>query len=61
MSKQNEHVSRNGNELTSTRILNAPQDLVYKVWSSPKHVGNWWGPNGFTLTTEYMDVRTGGE
>lgn len=61
MNKQNVHVSRNGNELTATRILNAPQDLVYKVWSSPKHVGNWWGPNGFTLTTEYMDVRTGGE
>lgn len=48
-------------EIVTTRLLNAPRELVFEVWTSPNHVGNWWGPNGFTLTTKKMDVRPGGE
>jgi uncharacterized protein YndB with AHSA1/START domain len=43
-----------------TRVFDAPRDLVFEVWTNPKHVVNWWGPNGFTTTSKEMDVRTGG-
>jgi uncharacterized protein YndB with AHSA1/START domain len=30
------------------------------VWSDPKHLSQWWGPNGFTTTTRAHDFRKGG-
>jgi uncharacterized protein YndB with AHSA1/START domain len=47
--------------LVITRLINAPRELVYKVWTQPEHVKHWWGPNGFTTTIISMDVRVGGE
>jgi uncharacterized protein YndB with AHSA1/START domain len=47
-------------ELVMTRVINAPRDLVFNVWTDPKHIANWWGPNGFTNTIHEMDVRPGG-
>lgn len=49
------------NELIITRILNAPRELVWEVWTDPKHISQWWGPNGFTTTTQKMEVKEGGE
>lgn len=43
-----------------TRVFNAPRELVYQAWTDPKHVPNWFGPRGFTITTYEMDVRPGG-
>ena len=48
-------------ELVIRRILNAPRELVYKVWTDPVHVAKWWGPNGFTTTIQLMNVQPGGE
>ena len=48
-------------EIVITRLLNAPRELVFEVWTNPKHVDNWWGPTGFTNTTKKIDVRPGGE
>ena len=42
------------------RILDAPRELVFKMWTDPQHIVHWWGPNGFTLTIDQMDVRPGG-
>src|SRR5580700_11269312 len=43
-----------------TRVFDAPRTLVFDAWTDAKHVGNWWGPRGFTTTTHEMDVRPGG-
>jgi uncharacterized protein YndB with AHSA1/START domain len=48
-------------ELTISRVLNAPRKLVWKVWTEPDHIKNWWGPNGFTNTIFKMNVQPGGE
>jgi uncharacterized protein YndB with AHSA1/START domain len=48
-------------EIVITRLLNAPRELVFEVWTSPTHVDKWWGPDGFTNVTKKMDVRPGGE
>ena len=47
-------------ELVIRRTFDAPRELVWKAWTDPKHVVNWWGPNGFTNTIHEMDVRPGG-
>ncbi len=43
-----------------TRVFDAPRKLVFKAWTDPAHVAQWWGPNGFTTTIHEMDVRPGG-
>jgi uncharacterized protein YndB with AHSA1/START domain len=35
-------------ELTDTRVIHAPRELIWKVWTEPVHVTQWWGPSGFT-------------
>jgi len=47
-------------ELSTTRVFDAPRELVWEVWTNPKHIALWWGPNGFTNTIYSMDVRPGG-
>jgi uncharacterized protein YndB with AHSA1/START domain len=47
-------------EIVLRRVLAAPRELVFAAWTDPRHVGQWYGPNGFTTTTHEMDVRPGG-
>jgi uncharacterized protein YndB with AHSA1/START domain len=47
-------------EITITRIFDAPRELVFDAFTDPMHIGEWWGPDGFTITTDEMDVRVGG-
>lgn len=47
-------------ELVITRVLNAPRDLVFRVWTEPRHVAQWWGPHGFTNPVCELDLRPGG-
>ena len=47
-------------ELVISRVFNAPIELVWRVWTEPEHIKNWWGPNGFTNTIFQMDVKPGG-
>jgi uncharacterized protein YndB with AHSA1/START domain len=47
-------------EIVITRTLDAPRELVFAVWTDPRHVASWWGPNGFTTTIQDMNVTPGG-
>lgn len=46
--------------LVITRLLKAPRDLVWKMFSDPYHLAQWWGPKGYTNRVEKLDFRTGG-
>ena len=48
-------------EIVNTRIINFPVELVFKAWSDPNHLQNWWGPKGFTNTFNEFDFRVGGK
>jgi uncharacterized protein YndB with AHSA1/START domain len=48
-------------EIRVSRVLNAPIELVWEVWTDPDHIKQWWGPNGFTSTIAKMDIRKNGE
>jgi uncharacterized protein YndB with AHSA1/START domain len=52
--------NQGGQPLTITRTFDAPRELVFDAWTNPEHDGRWWGPIGFTTTTQRMDVRPGG-
>ena len=44
-----------------TRVFDAPRELVWKAWTDPKYVKQWWGPKGFTAPFCRMDFRVGGK
>ena len=46
--------------LVITRTLKAPRELVWKMFSDPYHLAQWWGPKGYTNRVEKLDFRTGG-
>jgi predicted 3-demethylubiquinone-9 3-methyltransferase (glyoxalase superfamily)/uncharacterized protein YndB with AHSA1/START domain len=44
-----------------SRIINAPRDVVFKVFTEPQHLKNWWGPKGFSCPFVKVDMRKGGK
>jgi uncharacterized protein YndB with AHSA1/START domain len=44
-----------------TRVFDAPRELVWKAWTDPKYVMQWWGPKGFTSPVCEIDFRVGGK
>jgi len=48
-------------EIITTRIFDFHQDLVFKAWTDPQHLKNWWRPKGFTNTFHEFDLRPGGK
>ncbi len=61
MEKSNETVTGTAErEIILTRLVNAPRELVFKAWTQPEHLAQWFGPDGFTLTVNRMEVRNGG-
>ena len=53
-------LDRDSRSIIAVREFDAPRDLVFEVWTDPKHLAHWWGPNGFTTTTSSFEMRPGG-
>jgi uncharacterized protein YndB with AHSA1/START domain len=47
-------------EIVITRVINAPRELVFEVFTEVRHLSQWWGPDGFTTTTRSFEFRVGG-
>jgi len=47
-------------DLVMTRTFDAPRELVFRAWTDPKQVQQWWGPHGFTNPRCEVDARRGG-
>jgi uncharacterized protein YndB with AHSA1/START domain len=58
MADQNE--TNADREIELTRVFDAPRDLVWKAWTEPEHLAQWWGPQGFTTTTYARELKPGG-
>jgi uncharacterized protein YndB with AHSA1/START domain len=46
--------------IIGSRLFDAPRELVFAAFTDPKHLGQWWGPDGFRTTTHSFDFRPGG-
>ena len=47
-------------DLVIERTLDAPTDLIWRMWTEPEHFAAWYGPGGATIPVAEMDVRVGG-
>jgi uncharacterized protein YndB with AHSA1/START domain len=48
-------------DLIITRVFDAPRELVWKAWTEPERVKQWWGPKTYTAPACNIDLRTGGK
>jgi uncharacterized protein YndB with AHSA1/START domain len=48
-------------ELTLKRTFDAPIELVFKAWTDPSLIAQWWGPTYFTIPVCKVDPRPGGK
>jgi uncharacterized protein YndB with AHSA1/START domain len=48
-------------EIVTERIFDAPRDLVFRAYTDPELVPEWWGPRGTETVVDRMDARTGGD
>jgi uncharacterized protein YndB with AHSA1/START domain len=46
---------------STSRLIDAPRERVFRAFSDPGLLAQWWGPAGFTSTFEEFDFRAGGE
>jgi len=47
-------------ELRLERLIAAPADHVFALWTEPDLVLKWWGPDGYEIPASTFDVRPGG-
>jgi uncharacterized protein YndB with AHSA1/START domain len=47
-------------EFVTSRVFDAPRDLVWKAFTDPERMKHWWGPKGFVVIASKMDMRPGG-
>lgn len=47
-------------EIVTTRVIDGPRHLVFRAWKEARHLARWFGPRGFTTTTNAFEFRPGG-
>ena len=47
-------------EIAITRVLDAPRERVWEAWADPEQVVKWWGPRGFSTTSDRREFKPGG-
>ena len=47
-------------EFVITRVFDAPRELVWKAFTDPERMRQWWGPKGFSVIASKMNLRPGG-
>jgi uncharacterized protein YndB with AHSA1/START domain len=48
-------------EIVISRVIDAPRELVFEAFTEVRHLSQWWGPHGFSTTTQAFEFRAGGE
>lgn len=48
-------------KLTLERTFDASIDEVWELWTTKEGIQLWWGPEGFSVVVNELDLRPGGE
>lgn len=48
------------NVIITTRIFDADKKNVFKMWSDPKNLSQWWGPKDFKNSFHQFEFKPGG-
>jgi uncharacterized protein YndB with AHSA1/START domain len=48
--------------ITITRVFDAPREEVWRAWTEPERIAQWWGKRGWStpVSSVELDVRPGG-
>jgi uncharacterized protein YndB with AHSA1/START domain len=55
-----EHQSTGKENFVINRSFDAPLDLMFQVWTDPKHFSQWLPPTGFTMEFIRAEIKPGG-
>jgi uncharacterized protein YndB with AHSA1/START domain len=47
-------------DFVMSRVFDVPRDLLWKCFTEPERMKQWWGPKGFKVLSVKMDLRPGG-
>jgi uncharacterized protein YndB with AHSA1/START domain len=47
-------------DFVTSRVFDAPRELVWRCFTEPQRMKEWWGPKGSTIVASKMDFRIGG-
>lgn len=47
-------------EFVEKRVFQAPRELLWKSWTEPNRLAQWWGPKGYTMISHSMEFNPGG-
>ncbi len=47
--------------LTLERVIPAPVQRVWELWTTPEGIEQWWSPDGFRTDVDQLDLRVGGD
>ncbi len=61
MTKMNLIAEPGKQEIRVTRVFDAPRDLMFKAYTDPGHISQWWGPRNLTTVIDKMEVKAGGQ
>ena len=56
-----EKTSSGKEQFVINRSFDAPLDLMFEMWTNPKHFSQWLPPTGFTMQFIKADIRPGGK
>ena len=60
MTSTDETAVSSDRELMLTRIIDAPREKVYRAWTEPELLKQWFAPLPWTTSAAVVDVRPGG-
>lgn len=46
--------------LSIKKVFDAPIDIVWKAWTTPEHIINWWAPQGMQIDVAEHNFKVGG-
>jgi uncharacterized protein YndB with AHSA1/START domain len=46
--------------IITEKIFDAPWEIVFRAWTDPAHLKNWWCPSGFAGSFSEFDLKPGG-
>src|SRR4051812_23113270 len=53
-------MTQENNELVLDRLLDAPRDKVFRCWTDPELMKQWFAPKPYTVPAAKVDLRVGG-
>jgi uncharacterized protein YndB with AHSA1/START domain len=59
-SKNNPQAERTRFNLVVSRVINAPCELVFRAWTDPEHMGQWFSPDGVECRSFTGEIEVGG-